>query len=296
MSGFRSGFVSIIGCPNVGKSTLLNAFVGQKISIVADKAQTTRNRITGVVSGEGYQTVFLDTPGITDPKNRLGEYMYKTAIDSLDSIEAVLYVADARQGIRDKDGRVLEKIRPSSTPKIAVVNKTDAVDASTAESVSKELESTGIFERVFLVSALNGTGLEEVLEALKQHLPEGPQYFPDDMITDQPERIICAELIREKTLRLLKDEVPHGIGVNIDKMEMREDRPLMDIYATIYCERESHKRIIIGKQGSMLRKIGAEARADMETMLDCRVNLQLWVKFKEDWRNKPAVLHELGYE
>ena len=296
MTEFRSGFVSIIGSPNVGKSTLLNALVGQKVSIVTDRAQTTRNRITGVVTGKDYQIVFLDTPGITQPRNKLGEYMYKTAFDSLDSIEAVLFVADAKQGVREKDEAVLSSLPRYHIPKIAAVNKIDAADPAATAETEERIRSCGCFDSVFRISALNGTGIDTLTEELKKYLVPGPMYFPEDMVTDQPERNLCAEIIREKALLLLREEIPHGIGVSIDKMEAREGGTLIDLYATIYCERESHKGIIIGKQGRMLKRIGLESRRDIEGLLDCHVNLQLWVKYKEDWRNRPAVLHELGYE
>lgn len=296
MTVFRSGFVSIIGSPNVGKSTLMNALVGQKVSIVTDRAQTTRNRIAGVVTGKDYQIVFLDTPGITQPRNKLGEYMYKAAFDSLESIEAVLFVADAKQGVREKDEAVLSGLARYKIPKIAAVNKIDAADPAAVSETEERIRSYDCFDSVVRISALNGTGIELLTEELKKYLIPGPMYFPEDMVTDQPERNLCAEIIREKALILLKEEIPHGIGVSIDKMETRETGTLIDLYATIYCERESHKGIIIGKQGRMLKRIGLEARRDIESLLDCHVNLQLWVKFKEDWRNRPSVLHELGYE
>ena len=296
MTEFRSGFVSIIGSPNVGKSTLMNALVGQKVSIVTDRAQTTRNRITGVVTGKDYQIVFLDTPGITQPRSKLGEYMYKAAYDSLESIEAVLFVADAKQGVREKDEAVLASLSRYRIPKIAAVNKIDAADESAIRETEERLKDAGCFDSVVRISALRGDGTELLTEELKKYLVPGPMYFPEDMVTDQPERNLCAEIIREKALLLLREEIPHGIGVGIDKMEVRETGALTDIYATIYCERESHKGIIIGRQGKMLKRIGLEARKDMESLLDCHVNLQLWVKYKEDWRNKPSVLHELGYE
>lgn len=296
MNGYRSGFVSIIGCPNVGKSTLLNRMVGQKIAIVTSRAQTTRNKITGVLSREGYQIIFLDTPGVTEPKNRLGEYMQKVAYDALSEVEAILFVADATQGVRERDARIIERLKHSRTPVLALINKTDAASLAQVQKAREVLEEAGCFVNILTASAETGEGLDALETALCEHLVEGPQYFPDDMVTDQPERIICGEIVREKALNLLREEIPHGIGVGIDRMEMREEGGLMDVYATIYCERESHKGIIIGRGGSMLRKIGEQSRKDMEWLVGCRINLQLWVKIKEDWRNKPSVLHELGYE
>jgi len=299
---YRSGFVSIIGCPNVGKSTLLNRLVGQKIAIVTDRAQTTRNRITGVLTRADYQIVFLDTPGITTPKNRLGSYMQQVATQATRDVDAILFVMDAAARRHDRDRGILEGIRNSEfgirngkTPVLILLNKSDMANSTQlkeTEAVAHEINPDWL---IFTVSALTGKGLPELEAALVELLPEGPQYFPADMVTDQPERLICCEFIREKALQLLREEVPHGIGVGMDKMALREDGQLMDAWATIYCERESHKGIIIGKRGAMLKQIGTEARRDMEWLLGLRVNLQLWVKIKEDWRNKSSMLAELGY-
>ena len=296
MTGFLSGFISIIGSPNVGKSTLMNRFVGQKVSIVSARAQTTRNRVMGVLTKPAYQIVFLDTPGVTTPKNRLGEYMLKVAYDSLNEVEAVLFLVDAEKGIREKDEALLEKLASAKAPVIAAINKIDAAKPETVRTMRKQLEAVPYISSVSEISAETGEGVEVLETLLASHLVEGPKYFPDDMVTDLPERVICAEMIREKALTLLKEEVPHGIGVGVDKMVQREDKPICDIWATIYCEREGHKGIIIGKGGAMLKKIGAEARHDMEWMLGVRVNLQLWVKVKDDWRNSLSTMRELGYE
>jgi len=292
---YRSGFVSIIGSPNVGKSTLMNYMVGQKVSIVSDKAQTTRNRIMGVMTKPGWQIVFLDTPGVTTPKNRLGDYMLKVAYDSLNEVEAILFLVDAKRGIGSKDEAILERLKEAKAPVIACINKADLCTLDDIESARERLEKEPFIKHIIKLSALQGRGVEQLTEALCEYLVEGPQYFPDDMVTDQPERVICGEIVREKALQLLREEVPHGLGVNIDKMEMREDG-IQDIWATIYCERASHKGIIIGRQGVMLKRIGTDARKDMEWMLGNRVNLQLWVKVKEDWRNMASMLGELGYE
>ena len=296
MSEYRSGFVTIIGCPNVGKSTLLNKLIGQKVAIVTDRAQTTRNKITGVLSRDGYQIVFLDTPGVTKPKNKLGEYMHKVTYDAINEVEAILFVADAVQGVRARDAALLERLESAKAPVFAFVNKCDAASEEKIAAAKQSLNEKTFLRGVLQGSAETGDGLERLESVLLACLPQGPQYFPEDMVTDQPERIICAELIREKALMLLREEVPHGVGVGIDKIERREGRDLTDVYATLYCERESHKGIIIGKGGSMLKKIGQESRKDIEWLLGGPVNLQLWVKIKEDWRNRQGMLHELGYE
>lgn len=293
--GYKSGFFSIIGCPNVGKSTLLNTLIGQKIAIVTDRAQTTRNRITGVLTGKGFQMIFLDTPGMTRPKNKLGEYMQKVAEGASDDVEAALFLVDATQGVRERDSEIIERLKTLRSPVIGVINKTDAASAAALQEIRETLQQTGVFEDILSISAKNADGTDKLVETLKGYLTEGPQYFPDDMVTDQPERVICAEMIREKALELLREEVPHGIGVGIDKMELREGGALMDVFATIYCERESHKGIIIGRGGKMLKRIGTEARKDIEWLLGVRVNLQLWIKVKDDWRNRQQMLNELGY-
>ena len=292
---YKSGFFSIVGCPNAGKSTLLNSLVGQKIAIVTDRAQTTRNRITGVVTRDEYQMIFLDTPGMTNPRNKLGEYMQKTAEDSLSDVEAILYTVDTRAGVGERDTEILSRLAKRRTPVIVLLNKVDTATLLQKQEAEEAVRALG-FTEILPISALKGEGLDKLEKLLCSYLTEGPQYFPPDMVTDQPERIICAEMIREKALMLLKAEIPHGIGVGMDKMELRPDGKVMDCYATIYCERESHKRIIIGRGGAMLKKIGSEARRDMEWLLDTHVNLQLWVKTKDDWRNKQAVLSELGYQ
>ncbi len=295
MDRHYSGFVSIIGSPNAGKSTLMNALVGQKVSIVSERAQTTRNRIMGVLTKQSYQIVFLDTPGVTKPKNRLGEYMLKVAYESLNEVEAVLFIVDGIRGIAEKDELLIEKLRTAKSPVIAVINKNDAASAADMEAIRNRLAEEKFLYDVISVSAKMGDGLVRLEQLLKALLPEGPQYFPQDMVTDMPERIVCSEFIREKALKLLKQEIPHGIGVGVDKMELREDG-MYDIWATIFCERDGHKGIIIGKSGTMLKRIGSDARKDIEWLLGTRVNLQLWVKVKEDWRNSISVMRELGYE
>ena len=293
-SGYKSGFFSIIGCPNVGKSTLINCLVGQKIAIVTDRAQTTRNRITGVLTRKDYQMIFLDTPGMTKPRSKLGEYMQKVAEDASQDTEAILFVTDALNGVRDRDAEVMQRLKQEKSPVIVLINKCDAASAAQMTDARERIAAAG-FETVMAISAKTGENIDRLEELLKGFLTEGPQYFPEDMVTDQPERVICAEMIREKTLQLLRDEIPHGIGVGIDRMELRPEGDLMDVWATVYCERESHKGIIIGKGGKMLKRIGTEARKDIEWLLGVQVNLQLWIKVKEDWRNRQQMLNELGY-
>ena len=293
-TGYKSGFFSIVGCPNVGKSTLLNRLVGQKIAIVTDRAQTTRNRITGVLTRKSYQMIFLDTPGMTKPKNKLGTYMQKVAEEASQDVEAILFVVDAKNGVRDRDADVMRLLKTQRSPVIVLINKCDVASAAQMDDARKTISDAG-FDNVLAISAQTGENVDKLETLLTGYLTEGPQYFPEDMVTDQPERVICAEMIREKTLQLLREEIPHGIGVGIDKMALRPDGELMDVWATVYCERESHKGIIIGRGGKMLKRIGTEARKDIEWLLGVRVNLQLWIKVKEDWRNRQQMLNELGY-
>lgn len=290
---FKSGFVTIVGKPNAGKSTIMNAMIGEKIAIVSNKPQTTRNRIMGVVSDEAYQIVFLDTPGIHEPKNKLGEYMMKTVHDAMDGMDCVLVVADASH-LTDADTKVIQSMSEVKVPKILALNKTDLTEPSALLKIIDNLKEYG-YHDIIPVSGKTEEGLEELKKLIVSYLPEGPQYFPDDMITDQPERLICAEIIREKALHHLRDEVPHGIGVEMMGMEKKNDH-FMEINATIYCEKDTHKGIIIGKQGSMLKIIGTEAREDIEKLLGYHVTLKLWVKIREDWRNRKDELRNLGYD
>ena len=289
---FHSGFITILGNPNAGKSSILNCITGEKIAIVSDKPQTTRNRIMGVVSHEDDQMVFLDTPGVHDPRNKLGEYMMRSVRDAMDGMDCILYVADV-SNFRAKDAELAHRIMKYKTPKVAVLNKIDLVKPEKILVATDQIAGCG-FEDIIPVSAITGDGMDDLISSLRRHLPEGPKYFPDDMITDQPERNICSEIIREKALLNLRDEVPHGIGVEILKIDSSSDK-LTVIDATIYCEKDSHKGIIIGKHGSMLQKIGSEARADIEKLLNVHVNLRLWVKIRPDWRNSISDLKTLGY-
>ncbi len=295
--GYKSGFVTIIGSPNVGKSTLMNYMVGQKVSIVSDRAQTTRNKIMGVVSRKNYQIIFIDTPGVTAPKNRLGEYMLKVAYDAVNEVEAVLLMIDASKGIREKDELLLEHLgeKIKSTPVIAAINKTDLVSLGDIDEITERLEKEKWIQHIVPISAASGRNVDKLEKTLFEYLVEGPQYFPDDMVTDQPMWSICAEMIRENALKLLRDEIPHGIGVGIEKIALRKDG-IHDVLATIYCERESHKGIIIGRGGSMLKRIGSDARRDIEWLFGTKVNLQLWIKVRPDWRNSAAALREFGFD
>lgn len=292
--GFQSGFIALVGSPNVGKSTLLNALVGTKIAIVSKKPQTTRSRITGVLTRKDYQMIFMDTPGMQAPRNKLGEFMLKTAEQTARDVDAVLFIADAKAGVRERDKETLNRLSKAGVPLVLALNKIDAVDEERASEVEETLRPYG--ERVFRISAAEKLGLEELVEHLKQYLVEGPMYYPADMVSDQPERVIAAELIREKALKSLGKEIPHGIGVEVEKLECEEERGLTNIDAVIYCEKESHKGIIIGAGGRMLKKIASAAREDMQMLFGGKVFLQVWVKVKPDWRNKLSVLRALGYD
>ena len=295
-TAFRSGFVTITGVPNVGKSTLINRLVGQKISAVSKRAQTTRNRIMGIVNRPGCQIVLIDTPGVTMPRNKLGEYMLKAAYDALNEVEAVLYLIDSTVGIGDKDEAIIKRLAHAKAPVIAAVNKIDASSMASVDRIKERLASESFIQSAFTISALDGDGVDALMNALDACMAEGPEYFPKDMVTDMPERFICAELVREKALSSLRDEIPHGIGVDVDRISYRDDGGLVDVFCTIYCEREGHKGIILGKKGSMIRHIGSEARRDMEWLFGSHVNLQLYVKVKSDWRNSVSMLKELGYD
>lgn len=290
---FSSGFITIVGRPNVGKSTLMNALVGEKIAIVSNRPQTTRNRIMGVMTRENWQMVFLDTPGIHRPRTKLGEYMMQSVQTAMDGMDGVLVLVDATQ-VEEPDRKIAQDMAAQSVPKFLALNKIDLVKPEKLLTLIASFAEMG-FDAIVPISAKTGDGLDELVAAMAQHLPEGPKYFPDDMMTDQPERQICAELIREKALLHLRDEVPHGIGVEMMAMNKENDH-FMEIHATIYCEREAHKGIIIGKHGTMLQQIGSEARQDIESLLGMHVNLKLWVKVRPDWRNRADDLKTLGYK
>ena len=292
--GFKSGFVAVVGRPNVGKSTLINALIDDKIVIVSDKAQTTRNRIVCVYTDEKKQIVFMDTPGIHKPKHKLGEFMVDQAVDSLREVEAVLFVVAANEKRGPGDNFVIEQLRKVNVPVFLIVNKIDTMEKQDLLEAIVSYENSYPFEAVVPISAKEKDNIEEVVNLLEKHLPEGPKYFPDDMITDQPERLIISDIVREKILLQTHDEIPHAIAVDVDEMKTRDDGTTY-VRATIYVERDSQKGIIIGKQGAMLKTIGRQARGDVERLLATKVFLDLWVKVKKDWRNKSGILSELGY-
>ncbi len=295
MSEFRSGFLALIGRPNVGKSTLMNTLIGEKIAIVSDKPQTTRNRIQCILTREDYQIIFVDTPGIHRPKNKLGEYMAQAARDSLSDMEAILFVVDAADGIGAGDRRIAGRLKELRVPVILAANKMDIANPEKTRARIKDLAEVCPFAEIVEVSAKQGFNMDSLEQKLVSFLPEGPKYYPDDMVTDQPERAILAEIIREKALQLLQQEVPHGIGVEMEKIQEREDKGLVEVYASILCEKSSHKGIVIGKGGQMLKSIGSMARKDMEALLGEKVYLKLFVKVKNDWRNDSNTLKSLGY-
>lgn len=289
----KTGIFSVVGRPNAGKSTLTNALCGSKVAIVSDKPQTTRTRITGVVNKDDCQMIFLDTPGLHKPKTRLGDYMVKVITDTVTDVDTVLLMVEpvARIGIPEQ--MLLDKIKEFDLPAVLVINKIDTVEKETLLAVIAAYTEAHDFDAVIPISAKTGDGLDILVEELKGMCFESPQLFPDGMISDQPERQLVAEIIREKLLQNLDKEVPHGVAVEIE--QMKEENDVEHIAAVIYCERKTHKGIIIGKNGSMLKKIGASARVEIEEMLDCKVFLQLWVKIKEDWRNNPAQIRNFGY-
>ena len=290
---FRSGFVAILGRPNVGKSSIMNRIVGEKVAIVSNHPQTTRNKLLGVATGDDWQIVFVDTPGLHKPRTKLGEYMMKSANDAREGVDAVLAVVDG-QRIAGGDKAVLSDIQTMNCPRFLAVNKIDIVPPEKLMPQLAELNEFH-FDQIFSVSARTGENIDLLTRKLIEAMPEGPKYFPDDMITDQPERVMCAEIIREKALNNLRDEIPHGVGVEMLQIK-RVSNTLTEIHANVYCEKESHKSIIIGKQGSMLRTIGTQARIDIERLLGTKVMLKLWVKVREDWRNRAGDLRALGYE
>ena len=294
MEGFHSGFVTLIGRPNVGKSTLMNRLIGQKIAITSEKPQTTRNRIETVYTDERGQIVFLDTPGITHAKNKLGDYMITAAEATLKEVDLILWLAEPAAFFGEGEAFVREKLKGVKTPVYLVINKTDTVGPDSLKACEETFLKEFPFKKVIRVSALSGENVDGLMTAIFEALPEGPQYFDEDTLTDQPMRQIAAELIREKALRNLSDEVPHGIAVEIERMAERPDG-LFDVGASIVCEKESHKGIIIGKKGAMLKKIGTEARLEIEALMDARINLKLWVKVRKDWRNDMSQLRGFGY-
>jgi len=291
----KTVFTAIVGRPNVGKSTLLNAILNEKISIISKKPQTTRNKITGILTKDDTQYVFFDTPGIHLPKSLLGRYMAKSAKSAISDVDVVVLMIEPVAKIGEVERGVLEKTKSDKIPVILAVNKIDTVAKENILEVIQIYSSEYDFPAILPISALNNDGVELVLDEIDKYLVESEFFFPEDMITDQPERQIAAEMIREKTLRLLDEEIPHGIGVSIEEFNEQKSKNLITIRAEIFCERESHKRIIIGKNGEMIKKIGTYAREDLEKFFDTKIYLDLWVKVKKDWRDKQSILSNLGY-
>lgn len=294
MSEFHSGFAALIGRPNVGKSTLMNRLIGQKIAITSSKPQTTRNRIQTIYTDEEAQVIFLDTPGIHQAKNKLGEYMVNVAESTLREVDVILWLVEPSAYIGAGDQHIIELLKRTRTPVVLVINKVDTIQKEAVLKVIDTYRKELRYADMVPVSALKGTNTEELIRVIKKYLPEGPMYYDEDTVTDQPMRQIAAELIREQALRCLEDEIPHGIAVLIESMKERPNG-MFDIEATIVCERDSHKGIVIGKQGSMLKKIGSAARHEIEALMGTHVNLQLWVKVRKEWRDSDIYLKNYGY-
>src|SRR5690606_39249982 len=290
---YKSGFISIIGRPNVGKSTFLNRVIGRKIAIMSDKPQTTRNRIQGVMTTDDAQLIFIDTPGIHKPKHKLGDYMVKVAQNTIKEVELIMFMVDAEEGYGRGDGYIIEKLKTVDTQVFLVINKIDRIHPDDLILLIDTYREKHEFAEIIPISALEGQNVDRVVELIKDYMPEGPQYYPPDQVTDHPERFIVSELIREKVLHLTREEVPHSVAVIIEKIS--EENQLLHIMAAIIVERPSQKGIIIGKQGAMLKEIGTRARLDIEHLLGSKVFLELWVKVEKDWRNRSTMLREFGY-
>ena len=292
---FKSGFVTLIGRPNVGKSTLMNYLIGQKIAITSNKPQTTRNRIQTVLTTDEGQIVFVDTPGIHKAKNKLGTYMVNVAEHTLNEVDVILWLVEPSNFIGAGEQHIIEQLKKVKTPVILIINKVDTVDREKIVEYIDTYRKVYDFAEIIPASALRAKNLDTVIDMIFKYLPYGPQFYDEDTVTDQPERAIVAEIIREKALHALDDEIPHGIAVYIDQMKGRKGQNIIDIDATIVCERDSHKGIIIGKGGAMLKKIGSNARYEIERLLDTKVNLKLWVKVKKDWRDSDFLIKNFGY-
>jgi GTP-binding protein Era len=293
----KTAFIAIVGCPNVGKSSLLNKMLGQKIAIVSSKPQTTRTKIMGVLTNGDVQLVFTDTPGYHKPHNKLGEKMNQAVGDSIGGVDACLFVVESKGEIKKGEYELIDKFKRLKMPVILAINKIDML-ADKEELLQRivELNKLYDFEAIVPVCASNGENVDELIEEMEKLSFESPHFFPDDTLTDQPERVLAAEIIREKILRLMDKEIPHGIAVSIEKMRERENSDILDIEAVIYCERENHKGMVIGKKGAMLKKISTYARQDLESFFGIKVNLQTWVKVKEDWRNREGLIHNFGLD
>lgn len=294
-NGFKSGFISIIGRPNVGKSTFLNRVIGQKIAIMSDKPQTTRNKVQGVLTLNDAQLIFIDTPGIHKPKHKLGDFMMKAAQNTLKEVDLILFMVNAAEGFGRGEEFIIEKFQSVKTPVFLVINKIDQVHPDELLPIIESYKEKYPFKEIVPISALEGNNIERLLEHIKEYLPEGPQFYPADQVTDHPERFIVSELIREKALHLTREEIPHSLAVVIDKMERMENKNVIHVMATVIVERDSQKGIIIGKQGKMLKEIGQRARVDIENLLGSKVFLELWVKVQKDWRNKSSQLRDFGF-
>jgi GTPase len=293
--GYKSGFVSIVGRPNVGKSTFLNRVIGQKIAIMSDKPQTTRNKIQGVYTTDDAQIIFIDTPGMHKPKHKLGDFMMKVALNALREVDLILFMINAEEGFGRGDAFIIERLKEVNTPVFLVINKIDKVHPNDLLPLIDQYKNLYPFAEIIPISALQGNNIETLVEQIKKYLPEGPQYYPPDQITDHPERFIIAELIREKALHLTREEVPHSIAVVVETIERREESDTVYVGAVIIVERDSQKGIIIGKKGRMLKEIGQRARMDIEALLGSKVFLELWVKVQKDWRNRLAQLRDFGF-
>ncbi|GAB6929572.1 GTPase Era [Paenibacillus sp. JCM 10914] len=291
---YKSGFVAIIGRPNVGKSTLMNQVIGQKIAIMSDKPQTTRNKIHGVYTTENSQVVFLDTPGIHKRQSKLGDYMNQTALGTLGEVEAALFLVDASEGIGGGDRYIAEQLKKIKTPVMLVMNKIDKIEPQALLPLIEDYRKLHEFAEIVPISAKLGSNVNTLLDQIQKYLPPGPQYYPEDQITDHPEQFVCAELIREKILHMTREEVPHSIAVTIEDMKVEENGTVY-ISAVIFVERDSQKGIIIGKQGALLKEVGKQARQDIQRLLGSKIFLELWVKVKKDWRNQDRVLRDLGF-
>ncbi len=293
---YKSGFVTIVGRPNVGKSTLLNKLIGEKIAIMSDKPQTTRNTIKAIMTDSDCQVIFIDTPGIHKPKNKLGNYMVNIAKNTLNEVDLILFVIDAtNKKPNPGDIYIIEQLSKVKTPIFLVINKIDLIQKDSLFSLITEYKNLLKSEEVLPISALEDEGVPILVNEVKKYLPKGPKYFPDDQLTDVPERFIVAELIREKVLGLMQDEIPYGVGIEVISFNERKNKQIIDISVNIYCEKDSHKGIIIGKEGNILKKIGSLSRVEIENILGSKVFIELWVKVKPDWRNSENILRTLGY-
>lgn len=297
-NNFKSGYVSVIGRPNVGKSTLLNAIIGEKISAISSKPQTTRQNITFIHTDDDSQIIFLDTPGIQRPKNKLGEFMLTESKESIDEADVITYIVDTSKKIGKAERSIIDILKEyeGKLPIILLINKVDTIKKDELLEIISMYAKEEIFNEIIPISAMKNDGVDIYIETLKKYLKPGPMYYPEDMITDKNERFIVAEIIREKGLRYLNEEVPHGLAISIEKFKKREDKNIYDIEANIYVERDSHKGILIGKGGSMLKRIGTEAREDAERLLDGKVNLQIWVKVEKNWRERDNLVKRFGYD